>query len=121
MPMTRLLAATLQQNPYITVSDFFAGLTDEELDKLMDIAEEDDHDSYGDLILMTEMLTAAEGVDVDEEDDDVYVDNITHRLKMFITFITLESLERKQLIYLHRENMSFGEDYSDKIIAEPRK
>lgn len=121
MAVTRLLAAELQQNPYLTVSDFFKHLSDGDVDMLIDVSEDDEDSRYGDIILMTEMLTAAEGVMVDEEDEDRYVEDITNRMRMFITFLNLESLERQGLVRVFRENMSFGEDYLDKLIAEPVK
>jgi hypothetical protein len=39
---------------------------------------------------------------------------------MFKGFIVMESLFRKGLINLYHENLSFGEEDGDKLIAEPR-
>ena len=121
MNVTRLLAAEMMSNPYLTVSDFFSGLNDEDIDILTEVSENDEDERYGDLILLTEMLTTAEGISIDEDDEEAYVENVTHRLRAFISFLALESLERKGLVRIYRENMSFGEDYMDKRIAEAIK
>jgi hypothetical protein len=39
---------------------------------------------------------------------------------MFQNFITAESLYRKGLIELYHDNLSFGEEAGDKVIARPK-
>lgn len=121
LSQTRLLAAELIQNPYLTVSDYFLGLHDNDVEEILDIAEDDSNPAYGDLILITEMLTRAEGIDIDEEDDEKYVDLLTQRMRVFLSYAALESLARKGLVKIYRENMSFGDEYMDKKIAEAIK
>jgi hypothetical protein len=121
MAQTRILAAELVQNPYLSVSDYFLGLSDRDIEDLLEISENDEDRRYGDLILIVEMLTRAEGIDIDEEDDEKYVAMLTDRMKAFFSFAALESLSRKGLVKIHRENMSFGDEYMDKTIAEAIK
>lgn len=121
MTVTRLLASEMLRNPYLTVSDFFRNLNEDDLEELMYVSEHDEDDRYGNLILLTEMLTSAEGITIDEEDEDLYMENMTSRMRMFMSFLALESLSRKGLIRLFRENMSFGDEYMDKKIAEAIK
>lgn len=113
---TRLLATTLMDNPYLKVADFFQNLPDEELQLLLDISEtlsdEEGDPRTEELLLMAEMLALGEGL------EGPTMDVSLKRLQQFSIFIALESLQRKGLVKLHYEHMSFGEDYDDKVIAE---
>lgn len=117
MPVTRLLAVDMKQCPYMSVGEFFQNIPDDQLRELLEVAEDQEDPRFAELILIAEMLAQAEGVDDQEESDDI-IDIVHHRVSQLVIFITLESLYRKKLIKLHRENMSFGEDMADKVIAE---
>lgn len=120
LAVTRLLANSLIKNPYMRVCDFVGNVSDCDLEILLDIYEEgckvdlsDDVDSrLEEFIIIAEMLAIAEGLDWSSANDAV------KRTNQLSVFLTLESLKRKSLIKLHYENMSFGEDFDDKIIAE---
>ena len=116
MPATRLLAVDIKQCPYMSVGDFFKNLPDDQLRDLLDVSENEDDPRFSELILIAEMLAQAEGVDGQEQHTDV-TDLVHQRVSQLVIFITLESLYRKKLIKLRRENMSFGEDMADKPIA----
>lgn len=115
MGATRLLAADLKNNPYKTIGDFLLKLNDIDLKTLVDKVEESsktkepDHD----ILLISMMLAVAEGIDVDLD-----VDQITKNHNYLMNFIIVESLGRKGLVKVHHKNMSFGDDYKDKIIVE---
>lgn len=114
---TRLLASKLQHAPYMTVGDFLNGLSNDELFTLLEAADQlfinqKDCVHGRDVVLISEMLTRAEGVfNVTEED-------VTRRTKAFCSFLACEGLARRGLVKIYRERMSFGEDMANKIIIE---
>lgn len=111
MSVTRMLAKDLMENPYMTVGSFLTGLSDQDLQTF--IGSEDETKFYEDYILISEMLAAAEGCEPLGEKED-----IGKRIKQLIIFLTLESLARKGMCKVYRENMSFGEDMLDVKLAE---
>jgi hypothetical protein len=124
LSMTRILAADLKSNPYMTVGDFLMNVSKSDLAILSDIVEqhmgyeEDDEvtdERMADFVLMTEMLSRAEGL-ISEDDDD-----LTRKINQFMVMVTMESLYRKGLIKLYHENMSFGKDVEHRIVAEKIK
>lgn len=113
---TRLLASQLTNNPYMSVGDFFKNLSDVDLQNMVDCTDkdEDEEDSRIDeMILIAEMLAKAEGLPGSND-----YEELTRRTSQFQTMVILESLYRKKLIKLYRENMSFGEDMGNKIVAQ---
>jgi hypothetical protein len=64
------------------------------------------------MILISEMLSAAEGTNMGGTPE------VHQRLNMFITWLIFESLKRKGLVKIYYENISFGEDMGDKIVVE---
>lgn len=113
LSITRMLATDLANNPYITVGDFLKHLSDGDLEHLIDIIDEgEEHKNFEDLMLISAMLSEGEGLPCKTIDDYQRCTN------MFLVLISIESLYRKGLIKIHRENMSFGEDMADKCIAE---
>lgn len=112
---TRLLAAKMMVNPYITVGDFLKSLSDDDLRVLMHRADiVDEGNNGGDFILLSEMLATGEGLNSSEDADEV-----TKRVNSFIMYLTIESLYRKGMVEIFRENFSFGEDAGDKVIVKP--
>lgn len=116
LSVTKLLAANLAAEPYFTVKSFLVGLSDQDLNLLLDIAEtayqEKPHQYFSDLVLISEMLAEAEGLD--GGDLETYRD----RLATFMGFIAIERLDRDGLVKAHRENMSFGDDTAGRIVVE---
>lgn len=119
MSVTRLLAAALVSEPYLTVKDFLIGLSDTDLETLMEIyddgvfkeeAEEDPR--AADAILIAEMLAQAEGLSHGD------IEETVRRVSALSMFLVVESLARKGLVKIHRNNMSFGEDMGDKVVVE---
>lgn len=113
LSMTRLLASDLSVNPYMTIGDFLKNLSDGDLEQLVKIVDDGEkHKNFEDLMLISSMLSAAEGNSAETLDD-------YHRcMTMMITFIVCESLFRKGLIKIYRENMSFCDDMASKLVAE---
>lgn len=112
LSVTRMLAVDMMKNPYITPSDFLKDLSDEELQTLVEISDNEEHERMDEIMIISEMLATGEGL------EPANLEIATERVNQLAVFLVLESLARKGLVKLHYENMSFGEDYKDKIIAE---
>ncbi len=114
LAMTRLLAIDLTKNPYMTIGDFLKNVSDGDLEELIKIVDDnEEHPHFEDLMLISMMLASAEGTEGNT------LESVTSNLNMFTTFIVCESLNRKKLVKVFHENMSFGEDMKNKIIAKP--
>ena len=115
LPVTKSVAKMLMRNPYTSLGKFFKKLSDENLEILMEIIDEGDsefNDGLEDVVLMTEMLSRAEGVPSQS------VEDITENVNYFGACVTCVSLARKGLVRVYYDNMSFGKDYGDKVIVE---
>lgn len=112
LPVTRLLAADLIKSQYMSIGDFIKSLNDNVLVELNEISADENHPHFEEMILLTEMLAAAEGTNFGG------VREVHQRLNMFITWLIFESLKRKGLVKIHYENLSFGDDMADKIVVE---
>ena len=115
LPVTKSVAKMLMRNPYTSLGKFFTKLSDENLEILMEIIEEGDsefNDGLEDVVLMTEMLSRAEGVPSQS------IEDITENVNYFGMCVTCVSLARKGLVRVYYDNMSFGKDQGDQIIVE---
>lgn len=115
LPVTKSVAKMLMRNPYTSLGKFFRKLSDENLQILMDIVDEGDtefNEGMEDIVLMTEMLSRAEGVPSE------CIEDITENVNYFGACITCVSLARKGLVRVYYDNMSFGRDQGDKVIVE---
>lgn len=112
LAVTQLLATRMMASPYCTVKDFFDMLSDNDLHKLLMIAEDQEDENFGDLILISEMIATGEGLESGT------LTESTNRVNLLVSFCAAESLGRKNLVKVHRENMSFGQDMGHKIIIE---
>jgi hypothetical protein len=107
---TRLLAAHFSYNQYLSIKDFMNDLSTDDLNSLMEMG---DNKEIEELILISEMLAVGEGLENSEDDE-----TVMKRIGMLYNFLLVESLGRKKMIKIYRENMSFGDDYEQKAIAE---
>ncbi len=115
LPVTKSVARMLMRNPYTSLGKFFTKLSDENLQILSEIIEEGDtefNDGMEDIVLMTEMLSRAEGVPSQS------IEEVTENVSYFGACITCVSLARKGLVRVYYDNMSFGRDQGDKILVE---
>lgn len=106
---TRLLAAKLQKNPYMTMQDYLELVPDFELQKIVEMM--DSPDLNEEVILLSELLSTAEGCKAEN------IDDVTMNVNTFMAFIVADSLSRKGLARVHRENMSFDAQYGTKPIV----
>jgi phosphoribosyl-ATP pyrophosphohydrolase len=115
LPVTRSVAKMLMRNPYTSLGKFFKKLSDENLEVLMEIIDEGDsefNERMEDIVLMTEMLSRAEGVPTES------IEEITENVNYFGACVTCVSLARKGLVRVYYENMSFGTDNGEKVLVE---
>ncbi len=110
---TRLLAITLQKQPYISVGDWFKSLSVFQFAELNDLVEEPSTRGDEELLLLTLMLSKAEATDVEYEASDAMARQFD-ALKFLITCV---SLEKKGLVKVYYENLTLGDDMQDKIIV----
>ena len=90
---TRLLAANLMDNPYMSVGNYLTNLSDVDLDYMSGLTEVVDTDpKLQELIIITLMLLQAEGTIVTCEDD------VIDHLSSFKMMIAGAALGRKGLI-----------------------
>ena len=115
LPVTKSVAKMLMRNPYTSLGKFFKKLSDENLEVLMEIIDEGDsefNERMEDIVLMTEMLSRAEGVPSES------IEEITENVNYFGACVTCVSLARKGLVRVYYENMSFGTDNGEKTLVE---
>lgn len=108
----RILAAKLKNNPMMTLGKFFMNLSDEELFGLRELSLNPDA-SAPELLLLTMMLSAAEGTSALTEEE------LTFHITMTSLFISTTVLHSQGFVTAHFENFSYGDDMSDKVMATP--
>jgi hypothetical protein len=115
LPITKSVAKLLLKNQYLSLGKFFKRISDDHLQELMEIIDDADNefnDGMEDIVLMTEMLSRAEGVPSES------IEDITENVNYFGACVTCVSLERKGLVRVLYDNMSFGKDLDDQILVE---
>lgn len=110
LAVTKLLASQIMVNPYLVVGDWIKSLSDSDLNSLNELV---DKNEYEDVILIAEMLATGEGLPSAENEKE-----FQERTSTLAGFLVLESLNRKGMVKVYHENMSFGDDAGDKIIVE---
>lgn len=108
----RLLAAKLKSNPMMTVGKFFANLSDDEMMGLRELTF-DVEASAPELLLLTMMLSAAEGTSALDELE------LTNHINATNFFIATTILHRQGFCTAHFDNFSYGDDMSHHVLAEP--
>lgn len=116
LPATRLLAIDITKNGYINIGDFFKNMSDNDLQKYLNMAEDIESEDASEVLLVSELLAIGEGLDNGLNDD--APETMQKRMSQMIMLLACESLARKGLIKLYRENMSFGEDMGKKLLVE---
>ena len=115
LPITKSVAKMLMKHQYLSLGKFFKRISDEHLQELMEIIDDADNefnDGMEDIVLMTEMLSRAEGVPSES------IEDITENVNYFGACVTCVSLARKGLVRVYYDNMSFGTDQGEKILVE---
>jgi len=115
LPITKSVAKMLMKNQYLSLGKFFTRISDENLQILMEIIDDGDNefnDGMEDIVLMTEMLSRAEGVPTES------IEDITENVNYFGACVTCVSLARKGLVRVYYENMSFGKELGEQTLVE---
>jgi len=119
LPTTRLLAVDIIKNGYINVGDFFKNMPESDLQSYLHMVDEihnENVDAGAEVLLLSEMLAIGEGLEIGFNPNEPKT--MQARLSQLIMFLSCESLARKGLVKLYRENMSFGEDIDNKPFVE---
>jgi len=113
-PITRMTALMLQKNSYMTLADFFNGLSDKDIADLCEMVNDCEVDDFAakNLAILSEMLSSAEGLASDS------IEKSIKNINSLCIFITCVSLARKGLVEAMLENMSFGEDMDHETIVK---
>lgn len=112
----RLLAAEMQERPYMSVGEWMSGLDFISFQQIFDLADADDNDEtmMEQLLLLTMMLSSAEGTSVNGQN----MDELATQLSMLRQLIVFTSLEKKGLVRCYYEHFTLGTDMGDKTIVE---
>lgn len=113
LPLTRTLALDLSEAGYIRPGDFLKALTDSDVSSLLKIVDNEEDPRLEEILLIAEMLATGEGLEQSQDSQE-----ITNRMNAFCGFLAIEGLSRKGLVKVYHENISFGEDFGNKIIVE---
>jgi hypothetical protein len=113
LSITRILAMDLSASGYMRPGDFLKKLTDSDVDELLRIAEDEENPRLEEILLISEMLATGEGLEQSKN-----ADGVKHRMNAFCSFLAIEGLSRKGLVKVYHENISFGEDFGNKLIVE---
>lgn len=118
---TRSLAKKLMKDPYMIPGDYFRFLYKDQYEFIKEICDEDEtNDSMyiqhlDELIVIVLMLMYGEGISPETEDE---IDQALGVFKMLIAGI---GLEKKGLVEIRYDNISFGEDCMNRIVFIPKK
>jgi hypothetical protein len=112
----RLLAVEMQEKPYMSVGEWISGLDAVSFNQLFELADcdEDDETMMEQLLLLTMMLSSAEGTSVNGAN----MEELATQLSMLRQLIVFTSLEKKGLVRCYFENFTLGTDMGDKTIVE---
>ena len=119
--ITRLTALQLMAQPYLSVGSFFKSLSNNDLTLLLAMVDDVQYNlsvneySFPNLLALTEMLTRGEGTEKYE------IEGIKNNVNILCLMINLVSLERKGLIDLEYDNLSFGDDMNTATLAKIRE
>jgi hypothetical protein len=113
LPITRTLAMDLSEAGYMRPGDFLKSLSDKDVDALLEIADDDENKRLEEILLISEMLAAGEGLETSQDAGEACL-----RMNTLCGFLAIEALSRKGLVKVYHENISFGEDFGNKIIVE---
>ena len=116
--ITRWLAGKILEDEYITVGEVLyqiSRMDDYDLERLINLAESFEDYGPGDhnIVLMTLMLSAAEGLPVET------LDQLHQNIGFLMLFLTAMSLEAKGLAVVYYENLTFDTvHFNDRVMFE---
>ena len=120
-PLIKKAARKLKSEQYFMPSEFFKKLTRHDSEILGEMAsiltdeeipDEKKGEEYQNIILLTSVLSMAEAVYLEEEDE------ILGAVRITAVMCIANHLHRKGLVKCHYENMTYGPEGMEKIIME---
>lgn len=118
--IVKATALRLMNTPYMTLKEFFSGLCNDDITLLSTYVERstyhDDENATRNLILLSEMLSVAEG-SIHEFSNEISA----QQLQYLCTLITCISLERKGLVEVAHDYMTFGSEFNHVEIVKLKK
>lgn len=125
LPIVRLTAAGLISNPYNTVGNWLQNVANGDLNDLLEIINEQHDayeldpdamiDAYDNIVLLTLILAQSEGVDLEDFDD------LHDNVGILSILLTTEGLARKGLVNIMYDQVSFGSEFRDVVVAKRTK
>jgi len=125
LPIVRLTAAGLISNPYNTVGNWLQNVANGDLNDLLEIINEQHDayeldpdaiiDAYDNIVLLTLILAQSEGVDLEDFDD------LHDNVGILSILLTTEGLARKGLVDIMYDQVSFGSEFRDVVVAKRTK
>lgn len=114
--IVRDTAKMVIEKQYFTVGEWLANISDTNLEMLLLMVEHEvDEESATTMLLLTEMLRMAEGLDVITDQA-----KLSNQMGFLICLFGMESLARKDLITFFRDKVSFSEDMANECIVMPK-
>lgn len=113
MSCTHDCVRLIRKNEYLTVGEYLSAMTSSQIEEMIDVSNDEEDQRMEEFLLIAEMLARAEGLEGSEDFDVLH-----KRLNILVALIAIESLYRKGMIKVYRENFSFGDDMNTKKIAE---
>lgn len=122
LTVVRETAARLIEQPYHTLGNWLKNLSDPDLTELLEIVESQGDldeigdtgvaDGYDNILLLALMMSQAEGVDVDD------FDTVSEITTIMSVLLVTEGLARKGFVEITYENLSFGKEVRDAVVAK---
>lgn len=118
---TRQLAKKLINEPYMIPGDYFKYLSKDQFEYIREICDEEDSGKFNEIQRLDEvlviilMLMHAEGITPETQEE------VAEALSVFKMVIAGVGLERKNLIEVRYENISFGKDCMNKIVFNKKE
>ena len=122
LSITKFTAAQLIETPYMSLGDFLKNISNTDLETLLNIIDETQEmealnneepgPDFENVVMLALMLSSAEGLDTNS------VEELHQNVNCLIALLTCEGLRRKNLVEIIYNNVSFGEDYKDKVIVK---
>ena len=110
--VTRLLATSLQMNPYLHPGLYIKEMADSDLEQLLECVDPDE-DRFQNIVLIAMMLSAAEGLAMTQE-------QVHRSINALIVMLSSESLYRKGLIDIFHNKFSFGSDADNDVVLKKK-
>lgn len=117
-PITRIVALTLKDHPFMTLKDFFLTLSDHDLFMLSDMVEA----GYvqGSLWYIRQLLVQMEILSRAEMAEATTEERVIENGRYYAVLISAAALERRGFCEVIWENVSFGPEFDGKTVIRQK-